>query len=101
MSRHLCSLVLEAIGGNTAHVVPSAFNRGLESVTNKYGQIAGFLVKRVFLLFTFFVVNASNMITPLRKPRLRHFGHLKKIKVFLTGLTCNFLTQHRCLVQKM
>ncbi|MDH5911433.1 efflux RND transporter permease subunit [Vibrio splendidus] len=55
LSPALCSLVLKQGGGNTARWY-QAFNRGLESVTNKYGQIAGFLVKKGVLLFTFFVV---------------------------------------------
>lgn len=55
LSPALCSLVLKQGGGNTARWY-QAFNRGLESVTKKYGQIAGFLVKKGVLLFTFFVV---------------------------------------------
>lgn len=55
LSPALCSLVLKQGGGNTARWY-QAFNRGLESVTNKYGQVAGFLVKKGVLLFTFFVV---------------------------------------------
>lgn len=55
LSPALCSLVLKQGGGNTARWY-QVFNRGLESVTNKYGQIAGFLVKKGVLLFTFFVV---------------------------------------------
>lgn len=55
LSPALCSLVLKQGGGNTARWY-QAFNRGLESVTKKYGQVAGFLVKKGVLLFTFFVV---------------------------------------------
>ncbi|MFA0038642.1 efflux RND transporter permease subunit [Vibrio sp. 10N.261.52.A1] len=55
LSPALCSLVLKQGGGNTARWY-QAFNRGLESVTNKYGQVAGFLVKKGVLLFTFFFV---------------------------------------------
>ncbi|CAH7408243.1 Efflux pump membrane transporter BepG [Vibrio chagasii] len=55
LSPALCSLVLKQGGGNTARWY-QAFNRGLESVTNKYGQVAGFLVKKGVLLFTFFIV---------------------------------------------
>ncbi len=55
LSPALCSLVLKQGGESTARWY-QAFNRGLESVTNKYGQIAGFLVKKGVLLFTFFVV---------------------------------------------
>lgn len=36
-------------------MVPS-FNRGLDRVTHRYGQIAGFLVKKTLLLVGFFVV---------------------------------------------
>lgn len=55
LSPALCSLVLKQGGGNTARWY-QAFNRGLENVTKKYGQVAGFLVKKGVLLFTFFVV---------------------------------------------
>ncbi|KGY11548.1 RND transporter [Vibrio tubiashii] len=55
LSPALCSLVLKQGGGNTARWF-AAFNAGLDKVTKRYGQIAGFLVKKVVLLVTFFVV---------------------------------------------
>ncbi|MCF8777848.1 multidrug efflux RND transporter permease subunit VmeZ [Vibrio sp. IRLE0018] len=51
----LCSLVLKQGGENTANWF-KAFNRGLERVTYRYGQIAGFLVKKSLLLVAFFMV---------------------------------------------
>ncbi|ELP5727737.1 multidrug efflux RND transporter permease subunit VmeZ [Vibrio vulnificus] len=51
----LCSLVLKQGGENTANWF-KAFNRGLERVTHRYGQIAGFLVKKSLLLVAFFMV---------------------------------------------
>lgn len=44
LSPALCSLVLKQGGDNTARWF-KAFNRGLEKVTHRYGQIAGILVK--------------------------------------------------------
>lgn len=55
LSPALCSLVLKQGGGNTARWF-QAFNRGLEAVTTRYGQIAGFLVKKTVLLVGFFLV---------------------------------------------
>lgn len=55
LSPALCSLVLKQGGGNTARWY-QAFNRGLERVTAKYGQVASFLVKKGVLLFAFFFV---------------------------------------------
>ncbi|OLQ91317.1 RND transporter [Vibrio panuliri] len=55
LSPALCALVLKQGGGNTARWF-QAFNRGLEAVTNRYGQVAGFLVKKTVLLAGFFVV---------------------------------------------
>ncbi len=55
LSPALCSLVLKQGGGNTANWF-QAFNRGLERVTARYGQIAGFLVKKSMLLIAFFFV---------------------------------------------
>ncbi|MDW2063033.1 multidrug efflux RND transporter permease subunit VmeZ [Vibrio sp. 1579] len=55
LSPALCSLVLKQGGGNTANWF-QAFNRGLERITTRYGQIAGFLVKKSLLLVTFFIV---------------------------------------------
>ncbi|MCZ8499734.1 hypothetical protein O9929_24905 [Vibrio lentus] len=52
---NVCSLVLKQGGGNTARWY-QAFNRGLESVTNKYGQITRLPCEKGVLLFTFFVV---------------------------------------------
>ncbi|HAS6347005.1 TPA: multidrug efflux RND transporter permease subunit VmeZ [Vibrio vulnificus] len=51
----LCSLVLKQGGENTANWF-KAFNRGLERVTYRYGQIAGYLVKKSLLLVAFFMV---------------------------------------------
>ncbi|NUW69853.1 efflux RND transporter permease subunit [Vibrio coralliilyticus] len=55
LSPALCSLVLKQGGGNTARWF-KAFNVGLERVTNRYGQVAGYLVKKSLLLVVFFVV---------------------------------------------
>lgn len=55
LSPALCSLVLKQGGGNTARWF-KAFNGGLERVTNRYGQVAGYLVKKSLLLVVFFVV---------------------------------------------
>ncbi|NOH81028.1 efflux RND transporter permease subunit [Vibrio sp. RE86] len=55
LSPALCSLVLKQGGGNTARWY-QAFNRGLDRVTAKYGQVASFLVKKGVLLFAFFFV---------------------------------------------
>ena len=55
LSPALCSLVLKQGGGNTARWY-QAFNRGLERITAKYGQVASFLVKKGVLLFAFFFV---------------------------------------------
>ena len=55
LSPALCSLVLKQGGGNTARWFQT-FNKGLERITRKYGQIAGFLVKKALLLIAFFVV---------------------------------------------
>ncbi|MCA3910645.1 multidrug efflux RND transporter permease subunit VmeZ [Vibrio vulnificus] len=51
----LCSLVLKQGGENTANWFKT-FNRGLERVTERYGQVAGFLVKKSLLLVAFFMV---------------------------------------------
>ncbi|MCG9681071.1 multidrug efflux RND transporter permease subunit [Vibrio sp. Isolate23] len=55
LSPALCSLVLKQGGGNTARWF-KAFNSGLERITTRYGQIAGYLVKKSLLLVVFFVV---------------------------------------------
>lgn len=55
LSPALCSLVLKQGGENTASWF-KAFNRGLDKVTQGYGQIAGFLVKKSLLLITFFLL---------------------------------------------
>ncbi|MFA0569338.1 MAG: efflux RND transporter permease subunit [Vibrio gallaecicus] len=55
LSPALCSLVLKQGGGNTSKWY-ATFNRGLDKVTTKYGQVAGFLVKKSILLVTFFFV---------------------------------------------
>jgi hydrophobe/amphiphile efflux-1 (HAE1) family protein len=55
LSPALCSLVLKQGGGNTARWF-QAFNNGLDKVTQKYGQLAGILVKKALLLGTFFII---------------------------------------------
>ncbi len=55
LSPALCSLVLKKGGGNTARWFQT-FNRALERITLRYGQVAGFLVKKALLLVTFFVI---------------------------------------------
>ncbi|TKF21333.1 efflux RND transporter permease subunit [Vibrio genomosp. F6] len=65
LSPALCSLVLKQGGGNTASWF-KAFNRGLDKVTERYGRGASFLVKKVFLLATFFVF-ALGAVTYLAK----------------------------------
>ncbi len=55
LSPALCAMVLKQGGDNTARWF-KAFNRGLEHVTNRYGQIAGILVKKSLMLIVFFVV---------------------------------------------
>lgn len=58
LSPALCSLVLKQGGGNTSRWF-TAFNAGLERITTRYGQIAGFLVKKAILLVIFFIVAVS------------------------------------------
>jgi hydrophobe/amphiphile efflux-1 (HAE1) family protein len=55
LSPALCSLVLKQGGGNTARWF-LAFNRGLDNLTQKYGKLAGILVKKALLLVTFFII---------------------------------------------
>ncbi len=55
LSPALCSLVLKQGGGNTSSWF-QAFNRGLDRVTHRYGQVAGLLVKKALMLVTFFVI---------------------------------------------
>ncbi|MGF1759472.1 efflux RND transporter permease subunit [Photobacterium sagamiensis] len=55
LSPALCSLVLKQNGNNTARWFQK-FNKGLDNVTLKYGAIAGFLVRKVALLGSIFVV---------------------------------------------
>lgn len=55
LSPALCSLVLKQGGGNTASWF-KAFNRGLDRVTNGYGKLAGYLVKKSIILIGFFIV---------------------------------------------
>lgn len=55
LSPALCSLVLKQGAGNTARWF-KIFNRGLDSVTLRYGKIVGLLVKKGLLLIIFFVV---------------------------------------------
>ncbi|MDX1302065.1 multidrug efflux RND transporter permease subunit [Photobacterium sp.] len=55
LSPALCSLVLKQNGNNTARWFQK-FNKGLDTVTLRYGVIAGFLVRKVALLGSFFVI---------------------------------------------
>ncbi|USD66812.1 multidrug efflux RND transporter permease subunit [Vibrio sp. SCSIO 43136] len=55
LSPAVCSLVLKQGGGNTAKWF-DAFNRGLEKVTAKYGQVAGFLVRKTLVVVALFAV---------------------------------------------
>ncbi|PMN92378.1 efflux RND transporter permease subunit [Enterovibrio norvegicus] len=55
LSPALCSLVLKQGEDNHARWFKK-FNRGLEKVTNKYGSVAGFLVRKTVVLGTLFVV---------------------------------------------
>ncbi|MFC5079867.1 Efflux pump membrane transporter BepG [Vibrio thalassae] len=65
LSPALCSLVLKQGGGNTARWFQT-FNGLLERLTMRYGQVAGFLVKKALLLMTFFVI-AVGAVTFLAK----------------------------------
>ncbi|NOH31226.1 efflux RND transporter permease subunit [Vibrio mediterranei] len=65
LSPALCSLVLKQGGGNTARWFQT-FNGLLERITMRYGQVAGFLVKKVLLLMTFFII-AVGAVTFLSK----------------------------------
>lgn len=53
LSPAVCSLVLKQGGGNTARWF-EMFNRGLDKVTNRYGQVAGFLVRKTLIVVTLF-----------------------------------------------
>jgi hydrophobe/amphiphile efflux-1 (HAE1) family protein len=55
LSPALCALVLKQGGGNTSSWF-KAFNRGLEKVTENYGKVASFLVKKTLLLGAFFLL---------------------------------------------
>lgn len=77
LSPALCSLVLKQGGGNTARWFV-AFNEGLERITHRYGQVAGFLVKKSALLVVFFIV-AISAVTFFAKTRLLRLYH-RKIK---------------------
>ncbi|ELR65691.1 RND efflux system, inner membrane transporter CmeB [Photobacterium marinum] len=55
LSPALCSLVLKQGGDNTSRWFRT-FNKGLDKVTLKYGVIAGFLVRKVGMLASCFVV---------------------------------------------
>ncbi|SKA68524.1 efflux RND transporter permease subunit [Enterovibrio nigricans] len=55
LSPAMCALVLKQGEENHARWF-TAFNRGLEAVTNKYGSIAGFLVRKTLILGTLFAV---------------------------------------------
>ncbi|MGF1686762.1 multidrug efflux RND transporter permease subunit [Photobacterium japonica] len=65
LSPALCALVLKQGGGNTSRWF-EIFNRGLDKVTVKYGEIAGFLVRKVVLLVAFFAL-AVGAVTYLSK----------------------------------
>ncbi len=56
LSPALCSLVLKQGGGNTSRWFQIFNKGGLDKVTLKYGEIAGFLVRKVGLLVSFFIV---------------------------------------------
>ncbi|MBM7036910.1 efflux RND transporter permease subunit [Vibrio ulleungensis] len=58
LSPALCSLVLKQGQENTSGWF-SAFNRGLDKVTQKYGILAGFLVKKSAVLVGCFVIAVS------------------------------------------
>ncbi len=60
LSPALCSLVLKQGGGNTTRWF-AAFNKGLDKVTEKYGKLAGFLVKKSVILMTFFVIAVGSV----------------------------------------
>ncbi len=53
LSPAVCSLVLKQGGGNTAKWF-EMFNRGLDKVTNRYGQVAGFLVRKTVIVVALF-----------------------------------------------
>ena len=55
LSPALCSLVLKRGGENTSRWFQT-FNKGLDKITLKYGAVAGFLVRKVGLLASFFVI---------------------------------------------
>lgn len=55
LSPALCTLVLKQGNDNHARWF-KAFNRGLEKVTDKYGTIAGFLVRKTLILGTLFIL---------------------------------------------
>ncbi len=55
LSPAMCSLILKKGGGNTARWY-QAFNRGLDKVTYRYGQVAGYLVRKSLLLIFFFAL---------------------------------------------
>ena len=65
LSPALCSLVLKQGGANTARWF-QVFNKALDRITLKYGAIAGFLVRKVAILGTLFVL-AVGAVTFLAK----------------------------------
>uniref|UniRef100_UPI003D1272AC efflux RND transporter permease subunit n=1 Tax=Vibrio sp. TaxID=678 RepID=UPI003D1272AC len=65
LSPALCSLVLKQGADNSAAWF-KAFNRGIDKVTEKYGSIAGFLVRRSLVLIVLFGV-ALGSVTMLAK----------------------------------
>lgn len=58
LSPALCTLVLKQGDDNHARWF-KVFNRGLEKITNKYGQIAGYLVRKTVVLGTLFIIAVS------------------------------------------
>ncbi|RKF18030.1 multidrug efflux RND transporter permease subunit [Alginatibacterium sediminis] len=61
LSPAICSLVLKQGNDNQARWY-KAFNRGLDSVTHRYGQAAGFLVRRTSVLLVFFTLALGAVI---------------------------------------
>ncbi|MDD1793693.1 efflux RND transporter permease subunit [Enterovibrio sp. ZSDZ42] len=58
LSPAMCALVLKQGADNHARWF-TAFNRGLDKVTNKYGSVAGFLVRKTAVLGVLFLVAVS------------------------------------------
>ncbi|MCG3736643.1 efflux RND transporter permease subunit [Vibrio cincinnatiensis] len=60
LSPALCSLLLKQGGDNTARWFKT-FNRGLNHITHRYGQVVGFLVKKSVLLVAFFIIAVGSV----------------------------------------